>query len=63
MFAETRHQAALDRHANLLEEAAIQRGFPGTARPPAPWFRAVGWRPVQFTLRLPVLLPKQPTRT
>ncbi|WP_019011197.1 hypothetical protein [Deinococcus aquatilis] len=56
MFLEERFQAALDRHVKFLEEATTARLV--RERPvPLPWWRrGVVWRPVQFTVRLPVLI-------
>lgn len=56
MFLEERYQAALDRNAKFLEEAATAR-LVRQSPSPSPWWRqVVVWRPMQFTVRLPVLI-------
>lgn len=59
MFLEERYQAGLDHTAKLLEEAANIRLLRELS-PARPWWRgAVVWRPVRFTVRLPVLIRPQ----
>ncbi|MFB9993888.1 hypothetical protein ACFFLM_18195 [Deinococcus oregonensis] len=57
MFLEERHQAALDHTAQLLQEAATHRLLQNAPHA-LPWWRSstVVWRPVQFTLRFPILM-------
>ncbi|THF70227.1 hypothetical protein E7T06_08565 [Deinococcus sp. Arct2-2] len=53
MFLEERYQAAHDRHAKFLEEAATARLVRERPSGLLWWRRVVVWRPVQFTLHLP----------
>ena len=59
---ELRYHVARERHTDLLAEATGSRQCrptrPSVARPVWRW--ALTWRPVRFTLRLPVLTAGKP---